>query len=212
MFELEKVAYKGIIKIDSLHIKKGVVTCIVGESGSGKTSLLKLLNWMAEPDAGDIRYNNESIFNMNPIEYRRKVSMLSQTPFIHPGTVKDNLLLGLKLTGRKKISEPGLEKLLQIVFLEKSLSEDADNLSGGERQRLALARILCLNPEVYLLDEPTAALDEETEMKVMSRFFHKIKGEGRSAVMITHSKRLAESLGDEIIMLNKNREGEKSAE
>nr|WP_236712588.1 ATP-binding cassette domain-containing protein [Peribacillus muralis] len=99
-------------------------------------------------------------------------------------------------------------KALETVQLQKSLSENAENLSGGEKQRLALARLLLLKPEVYLLDEPTAALDEETELKVMSRFLEEVKRDKGTVIMITHSKQLAEICAQKTIILKKAKEGE----
>jgi len=203
MFVLEKVVYKDIIKLDYLEVESSVVTCLVGESGAGKTTLLRLLNRMKDVDSGKILYRNTPIEQFDPVAYRRKVTMLSQTALIFPGTIEHNLQVGLELTGRPACSLAELEEVLEIVQLQKALSEDAETLSGGEKQRVALARLLLLQPEVYLLDEPTAALDEETELKVMTRFLAKVKEAGGSVIMITHSKKLVEQCADRMIMLKK---------
>lgn len=208
MFRLEKIRYKGILHIDDLKISDGMVTCLTGESGAGKTSLLRLLNRMDDPDSGSIYYQDQLLDNFNPIELRRKVTMLSQTPFTIPGTIEENLQLGLELTEREKKDKAELVKALETVQLQKSLDEGAENLSGGEKQRLALARLLLLRPEVYLLDEPTSALDEESELRVMSRFLDEVKREKGTVIMITHSKQLADICAEKMIVLKKAKEGD----
>ncbi|MFD6440457.1 ATP-binding cassette domain-containing protein [Peribacillus sp. NPDC060186] len=208
MFRLEKIRYKGILNIDRMKISANMVTCLAGESGAGKTSLLRLLNRMNEPDSGSVFYQDQLLDNLNPIEHRRKVTMLSQTPFILPGTIEENLQLGLELTDREKKTKAEFVKVLDTVLLQKSLSDDAEILSGGEKQRLALARLLLLKPEVYLLDEPTAALDEETELNVMSRFLAEVKREKGTVIMITHSKQLANRCAERMIILKKTKEGD----
>lgn len=208
MFRLEKIRHKGILHIDDLKISDGMVTCLTGESGAGKTSLLRLLNRMDDPDSGSIYYQDQLLDNFNPIELRRKVTMLSQTPFTFPGTIEENLQLGLELTEREKKDKAELVKALETVQLQKSLDEGAENLSGGEKQRLALARLLLLRPEVYLLDEPTSALDEETELRVMSRFLDEVKREKGTVIMITHSKQLADICAEKMIVLKKAKEGD----
>ncbi|WP_285766422.1 ATP-binding cassette domain-containing protein [Peribacillus sp. SI8-4] len=208
IFRLEKIRYKGILHIDELKITAGAVTCLTGESGAGKTSLLRLLNRMNDPDSGSIFYQGQLLESFNPIELRRKVTMLSQTPFTLPGTIEENLQAGLEMTERKKKDEAELFNVLETVQLQKSLSEGAENLSGGEKQRLALARLLLLKPEVYLLDEPTAALDEETELRVMSCFLEAVKRDKGTVIMITHSKQLAAICAQETITLKKTKEGE----
>ncbi|MFB7639442.1 ABC transporter ATP-binding protein [Peribacillus butanolivorans] len=184
------------------------VTCLTGESGAGKTSLLRLLNRMNEPDSGSVFYQDQLLDNLNPIEHRRKVTMLSQAPFTIPGTIEENLQLGLELTDREKKSKAEFVEALDTVLLQKSLSDDAEILSGGEKQRLALARLLLLKPEVYLLDEPTAALDEETELKVMSRFLAEVKRGKGTVIMITHSRQLADICAEKMIILKKTKEGD----
>ncbi|MFE3973787.1 MULTISPECIES: ATP-binding cassette domain-containing protein [unclassified Peribacillus] len=203
MFRLENIRYKGILHIDELEISACVVTCLTGESGAGKTSLLRLLNRMDDPDSGSIYYQDQLLDKFNPIELRRKVTMLSQTSFTLPGTIEENLQLGLELTERKKKEKSELVKALETVELQKSLDEGTENLSGGEKQRLALARLLLLKPEVYLLDEPTAALDEETELRIMSRFLEEVKREKGTVIMITHSKQLADICAEKMIVLKK---------
>ncbi|WP_349654817.1 ABC transporter ATP-binding protein [Peribacillus simplex] len=208
MFRLENIRYKGILKIDDLRISACMVTCLTGESGAGKTSLLRLLNRMDDPDSGSIYYQDQLLDEFNPIELRRKVTMLSQSPFTLPGTIEENLQLGLELTERKKKDKAELVKALETVQLQKPLDEGAENLSGGEKQRLALARLLLLKPEVYLLDEPTSALDEEAELTVMSRFLEEVKREKGTVIMITHSKQLAEICAEKRIVLKKAKEGD----
>ncbi|QNU05769.1 ATP-binding cassette domain-containing protein [Peribacillus butanolivorans] len=110
---------------------------MTGESGAAQTSLLRLLNRMNEPDSGSVFYQDQLLDNLNPIEHRRKVTLLSQTPFTIPGTIEENLQLGLELTDK---SNAEFVKALDTVLLQKSLSDDAEILSGGEKQRLALAR------------------------------------------------------------------------
>ncbi|MFJ7929244.1 ATP-binding cassette domain-containing protein [Peribacillus sp. NPDC096448] len=208
MFRLENIEYKGILKIDDLKIPAGMVTCLTGESGAGKTSLLRLLNRMDDPDSGSIYFQDQLLDKFNPIELRRKVTMLSQAPFTLPGTIEENLQVGLELTEREKKDKAELVKALETVQLQKSLDESAENLSGGEKQRLALARLLLLNPEVYLLDEPTSALDEEAELTVMSRFLEEVKREKGTVIIITHSKQLADICAEKRIVLKKAKEGD----
>ncbi|MFJ8068948.1 ATP-binding cassette domain-containing protein [Peribacillus sp. NPDC096447] len=208
MFRLENIRYKGILKIDDLKIPAYMVTCLTGESGAGKTSLLRLLNRMDDPDSGSIYYQDQLLDKFNPIELRRKVTMLSQAPFTLPGTIEENLQIGLELTEREKKDKAELVKALETVQLQKSLDEGAENLSGGEKQRLALARLLLLKPEVYLLDEPTSALDEEAELTVMSRFLEEVKREKGTVIMITHSKQLADICAEKRIVLKKAKEGD----
>ncbi|MFK9120074.1 ATP-binding cassette domain-containing protein [Peribacillus frigoritolerans] len=208
MFRLENIKYKGILNIDDLQIPAYMVTCLTGESGAGKTSLLRLLNRMDDPDSGSIYYQDQLLDEFNPIELRRKVTMLSQAPFTLPGTIEENLQIGLELTEREKKDKEELVKALETVQLQKSLDESAENLSGGEKQRLALARLLLLNPEVYLLDEPTSALDEEAELTVMGRFLEEVKREKGTVIMITHSKQLADMCAEQRIVLKKAKESD----
>lgn len=98
MFDLDKVRYKNILSVNSLCIPAGKVTCIIGESGGGKTTLLRLLNKLISPDTGEIRFHGVPLPQINAVMLRRKVAMLSQEPVIFPGTVRENLLAGLRFS------------------------------------------------------------------------------------------------------------------
>jgi putative ABC transport system ATP-binding protein len=200
-FLLENVVYRNILDIPSLEMPGGKVTCIIGDSGSGKTTLMRLLNNLVSADRGIVWYMGENVDQADPVALRRKVVMLAQNPFILPGTVAENLLIGLAFAGKDPASEETLAEILQTVSLGKSLSDDAMELSGGEKQRLALARVLLLKPEALLLDEPSSALDERTEGEVIKEVVTLAKKDSRTLVMIVHSLDLARRFADLVVIV-----------
>ncbi|STA93711.1 ABC transporter ATP-binding protein [Clostridium cochlearium] len=168
MFLFKNVSYKNILNIRELNIPSHKVTCIVGQSGSGKTTLLRLLNKIISYDEGEILYNDKSLKTIDSIKLRREVIMLPQIPVMFNGNVKENLLIGIKFSEKPLVPDEILYEILEFVQLDKELSESVEKLSGGEKQKLCLARALLLNPEVFLLDEPSSALDEDTEHLIIS--------------------------------------------
>ncbi|WP_168123174.1 ATP-binding cassette domain-containing protein [Paenibacillus sp. HB172176] len=205
MYLLKDVKYKNILQIENLQIPAQQMTCIVGESGSGKSTLLKLLNHLISSDEGEVWYENKPLSKWDPVALRRKVVMLSQTPAIFPGTVRDNLLIGLQFSEKPHAEDAALRKVLDRVRLDKELSQEADSLSGGEKQRLALARVLLMEPEVILLDEPSSALDEATTEFVMGQLAEQVRQLQRTLIMVTHSKVLVQTYADHVIEIEKGK-------
>ncbi len=202
MFYLKNIKYKNILDIAELTIPPKVVTCIVGQSGSGKTTLLRLLNNLISPDSGEIFYNNNLLNTINSTNLRREVVMLSQSPGIFQGTIKDNLLIGLNFSEKPPVEDLKLTNMLNMLKLNKDLDEDAEKLSGGEKQRLALGRILLMEPAVLLLDEPSSALDEDTENIIIESIITYVKSSNKTLIMITHSSKVAETYGDNIVKIH----------
>ena len=203
MFELNNVKYKDILEIDNLTINKGEITCIVGRSGGGKSTFLRLLNNMVSIDSGQILFKGQAISEYNPIKLRREVLMLPQNPVIFSGTIRDNFTITLNYNNEYAMSDQTYNKILKKVGLkEQNLDDDAEKLSGGEKQRLALARILILDPDILLLDEPSSALDEETERLIIEMVVNCIKEKDGTLIMVTHSKEIANKYGDRIITIN----------
>lgn len=201
MYTINNLKYKDILNIASLTIPDGKVTCIIGESGSGKTTLLRHLNKLISCDMGEIKYNGKILRNIDSVALRREVVMLSQNPGIFKGSIRDNLLIGLKFSEKPLKTDGELYEYLREVKLDKKLSDNADKLSGGEKQRLALARIIALEPEIYLLDEPSSALDDETEELIISKLVNHSTDNNKTLIMVTHSKALAIKYGDNVIEL-----------
>ena len=211
MYQLNKVKYKHILDIENLHIPGQQITCILGESGSGKTTLLRLLNKLISCDKGEIRYMGESMKAINAIELRRKVVMLPQSPAIFTGTIRDNLLIGLNFSEKPSVSDDKLLEILDLSHLSRGraqrpsptifLDEDAEKLSGGEKQRLALGRVILMEPDAFLLDEPSSSLDEDTEETIINNLVHLTKEKNKTLIMVTHSRKIANQFADNIIEL-----------
>ncbi|KJR49102.1 YbbL ABC transporter ATP-binding protein [Desulfosporosinus sp. I2] len=205
MFTLRGLKYKEILDIVELDIHEHRITCIVGESGSGKTTLLRLLNHLISCDEGEIWFQNTPLSKWDPVELRRKVMMLSQMPAIFEGTVRDNLLIGFKFCEKPPVEDGQLLDVLKIVRLPKDLSQDSNSLSGGEKQRLAMARVLLLGPQVFLLDEPSSALDEETTQFVMEQLVHHVKRLNKTMIMVTHSRAVVQAFAEHVVEIKKGK-------
>jgi len=130
--------------------------------------------------------------------------MLSQEPGVFPGNIRENLLMGLRFSEKPLATEPELEKILQLVQLKMTLDNPTANLSLGERQRVALGRVLLMNPQVLLLDEPSSALDETTEHLMIKSLVDFTRKGGKTLVMVTHSKKVIENFQMRVIQLKKN--------
>lgn len=205
MFLLKNVKYMHILEINDLHIKESKVTCIVGESGSGKSTLLRLLNKLISCDSGEITFNGQPLDTIDSVELRRNVVMLPQHPVIFPGTVRDNLLIGLKFAEKPMVDDKKLRQILEMVHLSKELNDVSDKLSGGEKQRLALGRVLLLDPQVFLLDEPSSALDEETEHIMIEKLVAYAKEANKTLIMVTHSKKVAEAYSEYMVEIHQGK-------
>lgn len=184
-------AEKEVLNNISFSAIKGQKTAIVGESGAGKTTIFSLIERFYQIDNGDILYNGKSIYSYNLKEWRQKISYVSQDTPIMEGSIRDNLLYGIK----RDISESEIIKSLQISDLEffvSSLPQGLDTevgekgvrLSGGQKQRIAIARAIIRDPEILLLDEATAHLDGQSESRVQDALNNLMKN--RTTIIIAH--------------------------
>jgi putative ABC transport system ATP-binding protein len=171
----------------------------VGPSGSGKSTLLRLLNRLADPVEGTVRFHGTDVRELDPLDLRRRVGLVPQLPAPVPGTVADNVCFGPRLHGE----DVDPERPLRLAGLDPGFAErDASRLSVGEQQRVMLARALALEPEVLLLDEPTAALDDDSKGAV-ERALASL--EDVSFVIVTHDSAQAKRLGEDVIRLEAGR-------
>ena len=184
-----------------LRVEEGA-TAILGPSGCGKSTLLRLLNRLADPDAGVVRFRDRDVRELDPLELRRRVVLVPQLPAPVPGSVAENVAYGPSLQGR----EVDVARPLRLAGLDAGFgNRDAAKLSVGEQQRLMLARALALEPEVLLLDEPTAALDERAKAGVEQTLRELADREDLSMVLVTHDRHQAQRLAGRIVRMEEGR-------
>ncbi|MDU1345438.1 amino acid ABC transporter ATP-binding protein [Eikenella corrodens] len=189
-----------------LSLEKGEVVVILGPSGSGKSSLLRCINGLEPHQGGSIEMEGVGEFGKDaPWETaRQKVGMVFQSYelFAHMNVI-DNILLGpLKAQGRRREEvEAQADKLLARVGLLNRKTAFPRELSGGQKQRIAIVRALCMNPEVILLDEITAALDPEMVREVLDVVLE-LAREGMSMLIVTHEMEFAAKVADRIIFMD----------
>jgi len=201
--------YGGVTAIGSLDLDlaKGEVIVLLGPSGCGKSTLLRCINGLEEHQGGSIAMEGTGVFGKD-ISWqtaRQKVGMVFQSYelFAHM-TVIDNILLGpLKVQKRNRAeAEAQADKLLARVGLLERKNAYPRELSGGQKQRIAIVRALCLNPEVILLDEITAALDPEMVREVLEVVLE-LAREGMSMLIVTHEMGFARKVADRIVFMDK---------
>ena len=188
------------------NIEKGEVVVIIGPSGSGKSTFLRCLNLLEVPTSGEIIFEGTNItdrkIDINKI--REKMGMVFQQFNLFPHkTVLENLIIAPVMV--KKISEEDAKKKAYDLLGKVGLVDKADaypaSLSGGQKQRIAIARALCMEPDVMLFDEPTSALDPEMVGEVLS-VMKDLAKEGMTMVVVTHEMGFAREVGDRILFMD----------
>ncbi len=189
IYELEslKKTYAGraVLDLDRLTVERGEILAVVGPSGAGKSTLLRLLNFLEAPDAGVLRYKGMAAGSI-PLELRRQVTTVFQRPALLRDSVENNVAYGLHLRGQRDCRSQ-VQGVLARMGLEKLHRAQARTLSGGEAQRVALARAMVLQPEVLLLDEPTANLDPYNIGLIEEVVKEVHQQRGVTIVLVTHN-------------------------
>lgn len=187
-----------VLDINALQIHRGEILALVGPSGAGKSTLLRQLAFLEPPASGEMEFNGRIVDTQWPdLNARRRVTMVFQQPHLLRRSVHDNVDYGLKLRHRE--NRDGVTAVIEQLGLSPLINARATKLSGGEKQRVALARALVLEPDVLLLDEPTANLDPYNIKLIESMVTETNQQRGTSVVMVTHNifqaQRLATRVG-----------------
>lgn len=189
---------KRVLEALDWSVPSGKISTILGPSGSGKTSLLRLLNRLDDPAAGQVFYKGEPITSWDVGKLRREVGMVFQRPHLFDGTVEENLRFGPSL---HDISVD-LADVLALVGLEADmLDQDAKTLSGGQAQKVSIGRAISVGPKVLLLDEPTSGLDPTATLQIESLIKRLVASLGLTCVFVTHYIEQATRMGDRAILL-----------
>lgn len=193
-----------VLKGIDQNVDKGEVLCIIGPSGSGKSTMIRCINHLEEPTAGEIYIDGELITEKNLDRIRTKMGMVFQSFNLFPHkSVLENLTIGpinVKGVGKEE-AEKNAMKLLERVGLANKADEFPRNLSGGQQQRVAIARALAMDPEVILFDEPTSALDPEMVGEVLD-VMKQLAEEGMTMIVVTHEMGFAKEVADKVIFMD----------
>ncbi|AHG72254.1 Glutamine transport ATP-binding protein glnQ [Mannheimia sp. USDA-ARS-USMARC-1261] len=191
----------------SLDLHKGEVVVLLGPSGCGKSTLLRCINGLEDKQGGTITMQGVGEFgkDLSWEQSRQKVGMVFQSYelFSHLNVIENILLGPLKAQKRSREEvEAQADLLLKRVGLFDRKTAFPRELSGGQKQRIAIVRALCMNPEVILLDEITAALDPEMVREVLDVVLE-LADEGMSMLIVTHEMGFAEKVADRIVFIDK---------
>jgi len=210
VYQLREVAQayatRSVLQVENLDILQGEIFALVGPSGAGKSTLLRLLNFLEAPSRGTIRFQDTEFGpGQNiPLALRRRVTTVFQRPVLLNRSVWDNVSYGLRLRGQRD-ADALVRLTLQQVGLQELASQRARSLSGGEAQRVALARAMVLQPDVLLLDEPTANLDPYN-VGLIEEIVRELNREnGTTLVLVTHNVFQARRMADRVALLLEGR-------
>lgn len=186
-----------VIALDhvSFSVEKGEFVTILGPSGSGKSTLLHLVGGVDRPTHGQVFIGGQSIYKMKnrnlTVFRRREIGQIYQFYNLIPVLdVKENISLPV-LLDHKKVDQEELQKLLEILGLEKRADHLPNELSGGQQQRVAIGRALISQPQLLLADEPTGNLDQKNSLEIINLFKELNEVYKQTILLITHDEKIA---------------------
>jgi len=197
------------LEIPGLEIAPGERVALLGRTGSGKSTMLRLLSGLYQPTKGRVLMNGVDIHQIDPSRFRKAVSYMTQDVRLFSGTLKENLLLGAGDVSDDRLLEvarvTGIDRYVAYhpKGFELPIYEGGSGLSGGQKQSVGLARLMLADPQVFLLDEPTAAMDQQTEREFIKAFGEWL-GEDRTLVIATHKPSIL-SLVNRVVVLEQGK-------
>lgn len=195
---------KQVLDIDYLTLEAGKIFGIIGPSGVGKSTLLRILSFLEKPEQGEIYYQGNLVGanEKERLDYRRSLTMVFQQPVVFNSSVEQNVAYGLQIRGEKgEKARRKIGQALELVEMAGYEKRQALTLSGGEAQRVCLARAVVLEPQVLLLDEPTASLDPYNVGVIEKLVKYLNEEKGTTIIWVTHNMFQAKRLAHETLFL-----------
>lgn len=217
LFELREVSfdYEGIAALRglSLSIEQGERLALVGANGSGKSTLLRLLDALCFPSSGAIVFNGQPLTAQRlqddkfALPFRRRVGLVFQNPDVqlfNPTVFDEVAFAPLQLKWPKEELLARVEATLDLMGISQLRERPPYRLSGGEKKRVALASVIVLEPDVLLLDEPTATLDPRSQSQIID-LIQQWKGSSKTIITATHQLEIVEDIADRVVVLEEGK-------
>ena len=193
-----------ILKDINIRIERGEVLALIGPTGAGKTTLLRIIDLLDTPASGSVFFDGVDMTSSEKerLEARRRMAFVLQKPVVFNMSVYDNIACGLRWRGMdSRQMHDRVNDILEMVELISYKGRNARTLSGGEVQRVAIARAVAVNPDVLLMDEPTANLDPVSASKIEDMIAGIIRRDAITVIMATHDMAQGQRLADRIGVL-----------
>ncbi len=206
--DIKKNYDQEVLSLDSLSLHAGKIYGLIGPSGAGKSTLLRIINMLTRPDSGYLFIHGNPVpaNSSKRLELQRKMALVFQKTLLFKDSVWNNIAYGLKARNySRKDIELKVNRLLEQVGLQDLAHRRADTLSGGEAQRVAIARAVAFNPELLMLDEPTANLDPVNIELIEDMIRQMNREKNITVIMVTHNVFQARRIADEVIFLDKGK-------
>jgi tungstate transport system ATP-binding protein len=203
-----RVRYDGTDALDvpSLTVREREVLAVVGPNGSGKSTLLRVLGLLERPTRGSVSFHGRPVDASRALAERRRMATVFQQPLLADMSVGENVALGLAFRGASgDEAEPRVARWLERLNIAPLRAQRARTLSGGQAQRVALARALVLEPDVLLLDEPFAGLDEPSRAALLPDLAAILRADRVTTVFVSHDRSEALALADRVAVLMRGR-------
>ena len=191
-----------VLDVSALGVAPGEVLAVIGPNGSGKSTLLRVVGLLEEPAQGTVRIHGRSVDARRALAERRRMATVFQRPLLADMTVAENVALGLRFRGLgADAQDTRVSRWLERLNIAPLRDQRARTLSGGQAQRVALARALVLEPEVLLLDEPFAGLDEPSRDALLPDVAAILRHDRVTTFLVTHDRGEAQALADRVAVL-----------
>lgn len=203
--DVVKVYDREVLRVENLELNRGCIYGIIGPSGSGKSTLLRIVNLLTLPEKGMVLFEGKPVPTNGEelLRLQRRMSLVFQKTLLFRDSVFNNVAFGLKVRGfnRNEIVAKVTELLTRVGLIDLARRR-ADTLSGGEAQRVAIARAVAFEPELLLLDEPTANLDPANIELIEEMITGLAREKCITVVIVTHNVFQARRIADQVLFVS----------
>ncbi len=201
ILETKNLSFNKMINYNDIQIIKNKANFIVGKSGTGKSTLLRLFNGTLSPSNGDVYYSGKSISEIDTINLRHEILLISQTVFLFDVSIKENFKQFYEFRDLTPPTEEEMKYFLNLCSINFSLDSNCTTMSGGERHRIYTAIFLSFKPKILMLDEPTSALDKHNSINVIENILAYCKDNDITVIIVSHDANITDKFSDNTIVI-----------